>query len=207
MQKIASLQKSMKKTKTLEESILLLKQSAKNSPISVRKILDILSGKGRYVILVLLSLPFCQPIQIPGFSTPFGLAIAFLGLRIAFGKQVWLPSTLLSKKISSSTMQKLTKNALWLIQKITPLVHPRLTVLCEARGMNRFNGLLMAFLGLALALPLPIPFSNLIAAWAIFLIALGLSEDDGLFILFGYLLSILTLGFFIAMAFSVKLFF
>jgi hypothetical protein len=37
-----------------------------------------------------------------------------------------------------------------------------------------------------LLLPLPIPFSNLLPAWAIFLVACGLLERDGLFIVLGY---------------------
>ena len=55
--------------------------------VAFEDILKALSGKGRFVILMLLTLPFCQPIQIPGFSTPFVIAIAFLGLRISLVKK------------------------------------------------------------------------------------------------------------------------
>jgi hypothetical protein len=41
---------------------------------------------------------------------------------------------------------------------------------------------------LALLLPLPIPFTNSFPAWTILLLAAGLLERDGLFILAGYLI-------------------
>jgi hypothetical protein len=56
--------------------------------------------------MLLFSLPFCQPIQIPGFSTPFGILLAFIGLRIAFGHRVWFPKKLLEKKISYRVLKK-----------------------------------------------------------------------------------------------------
>jgi hypothetical protein len=52
--------------------------------------------------------------------------------------------------------------------------------------MKRVNGAMLAALGIFLALPLPIPLTNVITAWAIFLISLGILEDDGLFIFLGY---------------------
>jgi hypothetical protein len=37
--------------------------------------------------------PFCTPIPLPGFSLPFGLVIAIIGLRLALGQKPWLPRT------------------------------------------------------------------------------------------------------------------
>ncbi len=200
----------MKKTEnylTLEEGILILQQKGENSSISVGEILHILSGKGQSLILLFLSLPFCQPFQIPGLSTPFGLAIAFIGLRMAFGKRVWLPKRILAKTITPHTLQKITGKTLWLVKKMKRWVHPRLTWLCHYPVLHIINGLLISLLGIFLALPLPIPFSNLTSAWSIFLIGLGVLEDDGVFILIGYFVSLLTVAFFITMALSIKTYF
>jgi hypothetical protein len=46
---------------------------------------------------------------------------------------------------------------------------------------------LMLLAALVLLLPLPIPFTNSFPAWAILLLAAGLLERDGVFILAGYL--------------------
>ena len=192
------------KFRTLEEGILLLRQEAKGEPLSIAEILRILSGKGRSLILILLSIPFCQPIQIPGLSTPFGLAIAFIGLRIVFGKRIWLPKKLLAKKIPYPTFEKITDKTLALAKKIKPWIHPRLIWMCHSPFMKKGNGLIVLILGIFLALPLPIPLSNLTAAWSIFLVALGVLEDDGVFVLIGYLLSLLTVTFFLLMGLTTK---
>ena len=47
-----------------------------------------------------------------------------------------------------------------------------------------------------LLLPLPIPFSNVIPAWAILLVAGGLLERDGAFILAGHIFTVLAIAFF-----------
>ena len=192
------------KFRTLEEGILLLRQGAKGAPLSIGEILRILSGKGRSLILILLTIPFCQPIQIPGLSTPFGLAIAFIGLRIVFGKRIWLPKKLLVKKIPSPAFEKITDKTLALVRKIKPWIHPRLIWMCHSPLMKKGNGLIIFILGIFLALPLPIPLSNLTAAWSIFLVGLGVLEDDGAFVLIGYLLSFLTVTFFLLMGLTTK---
>lgn len=181
---------------SIEETLEILKEKAKEPEVSFRDIFQILSGKGRDVILIFLSLPFCQPLQIPGTSTPFGIAIAFFGLRMAFGKHLWLPERLLNKTMSGKNLEKIIDGSLFLIRKIKRFVHPRLTWLSSPISMKILNGVIIAILGIFLALPLPIPLSNLAAAWSIFLIAFGLLENDGLLILIGYGVFAVTLIFF-----------
>lgn len=193
-----------KKFQSLEEGIILLQKEAKDAHLSIEEILHILSGKGRSLILILLSIPFCQPIQIPGSSIPFGIAIACIGIRIAFGKHNWLPKTILKKKVSSHHLMKITDKVLIIIRKIKRLLHPRLLWLCNSSYMEKTNGFMIFLLGCFLALPLPIPFSNITAAWAIFLIALGMLEDDGLFILFGHLFFLITIAVFLFIGFTAK---
>lgn len=194
----------LKEFKTLEEGMVLLEEKSKSAPISIEEILHILSGKGRSLLLILLSLPFCQPIQIPGLSIPFGLVIAFIGIRLVFGKGIWLPKKILSKKISSKTLEKLTSKTLIIVKKVRSWTRPRLIWMCHSPFMEKANGILIFLLGLFLALPIAIPLSNLTVAWSIFLISFGILEDDGLFVLVSYLLSIATAIFFILMGATIK---
>jgi len=194
----------LKQFRTLEDGILLLRQEAKGAPLSIAEILRILSGKGRALLLILLSIPFCQPIQIPGLSMPFGLAIAFFGLRIVFGKGVWLPKKLLAKKVPFRVVEKITGKTLTLVRKMKSWIHPRLVWMCHSSVMRKVNGCMMVILGLFLALPLPIPLSNLTAAWSICLIALGMLEDDGVWVLIGYFVSLATVAFFLWMGWAAK---
>jgi hypothetical protein len=178
---------------TLQDRLLLLQHtSEKQDSVHIKTILEILSGKGRLVILILLTLPFCLPLPLPGMSVPFGLLIAFFGVRMAFGKGIWLPQRILSKKIKTHLLKKIVTKTLWLVKKMQVLTHPRLYWMCFHPVMKVVNGIVIAILGVALAIPIPIPFSNITAAWAIFILSFGIMEDDGLFILIGYLLLLIT---------------
>lgn len=199
--------KKLKIKSTIEEDILLLQEKGKNSSISIGEILNILSEKGQSLIILFLSLPFCQPLQIPGLSTPFGLAIAFIGLKMAFGKYAWLPKGILAKSITPHTLLRITEKILWLLKKMKGWIYPRLAWLCYYPSTHIINGLLISILGILLALPLPTPFSNLMAAWSILFIGLGLLKDDGVFILIGYFVSLFTFGYFAAMILLIKFIF
>jgi hypothetical protein len=199
--------KKIKNNSTIEKDILLLQEKGKNSYISIGEILNILSEKGQSLFILLFSLTFCQPLQSPGLSTPFGLAIAFIGLKMAFGKYAWLPQRILAKSITPQTLQKISEKLLWLLKKMNYWIYPRIIWLCYYPAMQIINGLLISILGILLALPLPIPFSNLMAAWPILFIGLGLLKDDGVFILMGYFVSLFTFGYFIAIFLSIKFIF
>src|SRR6185436_3485018 len=182
----------MGKHQTLQDRLLLLKDAADEHPtISYRTILNILSGKGRLLLLMILSLPFCLPL-FPGMSVPFGLIIAFIGIRIAFGKTVWLPSRILSKKIKSSSLKAVVNKTLRILKKMERWTHPRFRWMSTHPIMRVINGIILSLLGLALALPIPIPLSNIPAAWGCFVLSFGIIEDDGVFILLGYLIFFIT---------------
>jgi hypothetical protein len=146
--------------------------------------------------MAVLSLPFCFPIQVPGLSTPFGFILIFSGLRIAFGQAPWLPGWLMVREIPKPTALGLLKGLRWIAVPAEKILHPRLPGLCRNVALHRTNGMLVAFLAILLALPLPIPFSNLLAAVPILLISLALLEDDGAFLIAGYLAAIPCVVFF-----------
>jgi hypothetical protein len=164
--------------------------------LTIDELMDGLAGKGHAAMVTVLSLPFAQPIQIPGFSVPFGMVLFFSGLRIAFAQEPWLPGWLLEKKIPAATAMALLE-ALRKVARITEkILHPRWALLCRRPALHRLHGLLIASLSILLALPLPIPFSNMLAALPLLLLGLALLEDDGLFLVAGYLAAIPCVLFF-----------
>ncbi len=179
-----------KQEATIEESLIVLKKRSAERELSVRMIFDQLAGRGRTLLLIFLSLPFCQ---IPGLSTLFGLLIAFFGLRLAFGHQAWLPKSLLDKTIPSAKLHKFIEKALWLLKKTRKWVKPRLSWVCRYPVIHMIHGVVICCLGLFIAVPLPIPLSNWVASAIILLICLGILEDDGVFVCAGYVLFILSI--------------
>ncbi len=160
---------------------------------TIRELLFVLHGKGYPFLVILMSLPFCQPIQVPGFSTFFGIFIAFLGLRMVFGKWIFWPEWILKKEISNKALQLVVRQSLRFFKFLRPCLHPRIIWLSQDRFYYA-HGFFIALMGGYLALPLPIPLTNLLAAWALLLIALGILEEDGVFICIGYVVGCFALS-------------
>ena len=59
-------------------------------------------------------------------------------------------------------------------------------------GMMNLIGLSIASGGLLLLLPMPIPFHNMIPAWAVVFLASGMMERDGLMVLLGHLMTLVS---------------
>lgn len=177
----------------------LLTEKAKSQPkLTVKDIFRTLKGKGYAALIVLFSFPFCLPVQIPGFSTPFGLILAFLGLRMTFANHLWWPKWVLNREVESGQVIILSEKLKNLFNYIQKLIHPRILFLTKNNYFKMFNGMLVFILSILLSLPLPIPLTNLLSAIPLLFIGLGLLEEDGIFILLGYLFSIICITSFIA---------
>lgn len=188
---------------SLEEALIELKTHI-NGKVKFGEVVALMKWRGFPIFLILFSLPFCLPVQIPGTSTPFGIALAFMGLRVAFGKKMWWPKSWLEKDVPHETLNKIIDVALKYNAKVHRYIYPRLTVLIENPIIHRVHGILAFMLACLLAMPIPIPFTNLMSAFPLLILGLGLLEDDGLLIIIAYLWAFLTFGFFIGLIIAGK---
>jgi hypothetical protein len=140
-------------------------------------------------VLALVAIPFV------GLSTPFGLAIALLGIQLATGRsRPWLPARVRRRHLSMAMLDRvvglLARRTRWLSRstrrRAESLIAPRLI------------GLAIVLLGLGLALPLPIPGSNLVFLVPIFLFAIGLLERDGAWVAVAYACTLVDLALLVA---------
>jgi hypothetical protein len=173
----------------LSDDLRSILDRAGGKALSLRQIVDILHGRGIDVVIIILVLPFCQPIPLPGLSTPFGLALMLVGLRIALRQRPWLPDWMLRREISNETLTKIINGAVAVAKRLEKLIHPRMRFMKHWWSFNAVNGLAIVSSSFLLMLPLPIPFSNTIPAWSILLLALGMMEEDGAVIILGYLMA------------------
>lgn len=178
---------------SIEEDLQLILGKIDSRVWTIHELFEVLRGKGYPFLIILVTLPFCQPIQVPGFSTPFGIMLIFIGLRMVFGRRIWWPQSILKKEISSKVLKAIVEKSLRFFKFLRPLLHPRMSWLCE-NGFYFVHGFFVAVMGGYLALPLPIPFTNLLAAWALLFLALGIVEEDGLFVCIGYALGFAALS-------------
>jgi len=164
-----------------------LRTRAGSGPITLREVIQLLGGRAYLLLVLLLALPFITPIPIPGLSTPFGLAIALIALRLAIGQRPWLPKKLQRKELPAGFIAKVFRVAEKILLFLEKFLRPRLTFLTDTPLLRQLHAVLMLAAALALLLPLPIPFTNTFPAWTILLLAAGLLERDGGFVLAGYL--------------------
>ncbi len=163
-----------------------LRDRSAERAITLREVIYTLHGRAYMLLVLLLALPFITPIPLPGLSTPFGLAIALIALRLSLGQRPWLPMKLQRKELPAGFLGKLLTVAARVLQVFEKFLRPRLTFLTDTPLLAQLHAVLMLVAALALLLPLPIPFTNSFPAWTILLVAAGLLERDGLFILAGY---------------------
>jgi hypothetical protein len=173
----------------LSTDLQMLHSRVKDKSFTLAELKQSLKGRGAAMLLVLLALPFCF-IAIPGLSTPFGIAICFIGACLMIGREPWLPRFIMRRRLSTVRSNQLLAGAIKVARKLEKFVRPRLAFLHTGPTMLRLIGLGIVIAGLGLMLPLPIPFSNSIPALAVVLLAVGMLEKDGLCVLLGHLTAV-----------------
>jgi hypothetical protein len=179
----------------LSVELQILSDSAEHSDLTMGDLVDRLEGRVYTLLLVILALPFCQPIMLPGLSTPFGMVIALLGLRFALRQHPWLPQRLLKTNLSGKYLPRILHGSARVLGGIEKLLHPRLLFLFDYRLTQFLAGMAVFFSGLMLLLPLPIPFSNMLPSLTVVLVASSFSERDGATLGAGLILFLISLGF------------
>ena len=170
----------------LSEELAELREHVGTRAVTLREVIYRLRGRAYSLLLILLCLPFTQPIPLPALSTPIGLAIAFIAMRLALGQRPWLPKKLQRKVLPAGFFEKVFAVAAWVLRILESFLRPRWQLVCANRSALQIHALIMLIAALVLLLPLPIPFSNTFPGWSILLLAAGMLERDGLFILLGY---------------------
>jgi len=182
--------------KKLSEEIAALRDRFAEAPLTLGDVVNVLQGRAWTFVLILLALPFITPIPLPFLSTPFGMAIGLISLRLALGQRPWLPKRLLEKPLPPGFFGKVLQFAGRVLRVLERLLRPRLSWLAEAPLFVRLHALVMLAGALVLLLPLPVPFTNAFPAWMIVLIAGGLLERDGVAVAAGYGVGAGGVGFF-----------
>lgn len=191
-------------SRPLSAEIAALEARLADGSVPLHAVLDTLRGRAYELLMVLLALPFTVSASVPGMSTPLGLAIVAIAAPLAVGRLPWLPRRLLEAKLPAGFFRKVFAAARGIVRFLEKFLRVRLTALTETRRLVALHLLAIVVAALLLALPLPIPLTNLIPAWAILLIALGLMERDGLFIAAGHFVLWLSIAYFLLLGDAVQ---
>ncbi|MDX9690583.1 MAG: exopolysaccharide biosynthesis protein [Proteobacteria bacterium] len=139
-------------------------------------------------MLLTLNLPNLIPLPLPLLSVIFGFPLGLAGLQLALGfERPWIPRFLRERGIKKEEMlffcDQVDQRYGWFHR----LIHPRLLFLTRG-GAVRLIGLAISIL--AFVMVLPVPLGNLVLAIPIALLALGLIERDGYFVIGGLFLGV-----------------
>lgn len=188
----------------LSEEFALILREFEVETVTLREVMAMLHGRGYVLLVMLLALPFCTPIPLPGLSTPLGLIIALIGARLAFGAKPWLPGRLLDTRLPPPMFAKVFSAARRIVLWFEKFLRPRMLWTTGSPRFEQAHAVPIVLCALMLLLPLPVPFSNVLPAWGVLLLAGGLLERDGAFIVAGYVTTALGLVFFGLIAFLGK---
>lgn len=152
--------------------------------ITLGEIVEHVEGEALLILCLVSILPFMQPIPLPGLSSILGLIVLLQGLGLMISSKPLLTKKMKDLNISHEKFEvifKAAKKFSTFTSKISAFKHP----VTNSRASHVLCGLAIVLSAAFLSLPLPIPFSNLVPALSIFLICIGLLEEDVVLILMG----------------------
>ncbi|MDZ7617935.1 MAG: exopolysaccharide biosynthesis protein, partial [Patescibacteria group bacterium] len=140
---------------------------------------DRVGEKGFGLLLVVLALPSALPVPAAGYSAPFGFALAMLALQMLSGKTApVLPGVVRRMQLKGGFVCKMIEATQWFFRKVEHLIRPRMRWVGSRPGRMVMGVIVLL---MAILMMIPIPTTNTAPAMVIFLIGVGLTEEDGVF--------------------------
>lgn len=166
----------------------LLDHPEPGSPLTMNQLLMRSEGRGVYLLIILISLPFLLPTPFLGLSTPLGIIIITLALRHALELPPRLHRRVGDRPLPRSFQDRVLGGSVRMLNRLERWVKPRRDKWLLSPVARWINCGLISALAFMLAIPLPpfIPFTNSVPAIAIILISLSMMEEDGVLIWLGY---------------------
>ncbi len=187
-------------SKSLEE---LLTNDASAGRLTMNSLLERTEGRGLYLLMIILCLPYIAPLPIGGTSTFLGGIIMILAGRLALSLPPRLPAFFGEWSLPLSRFPKLGRGSVKVLHYLEKWVKPRNTSWMNWPLARTANALLLTFMAFLLALPLPIPATNMLPSYAIVILASSMMEEDGRMIWAGYAMAATTVLYFAAWAFII----
>ena len=179
--------------RSLAETLQSILDEERTQGLSIGEIVDTVEDKGFGLLFILLALPSAIPLPAVGYSTPFGICIAIIAIQMLIGRtKVGLPGRLRKIRLPLKFTQKMSHFSLLLLKKIEWFIKPRFFWIHTKAGHAALS---IAVLIMAFFMMIPFPGTNTLPAISIFVIGVGIAEEDGLIAIAATLLSIIAAAF------------
>src|SRR5262245_21964775 len=100
----------------------ILASDARPEGITLNELLLRTEGKGLYLVIMLLCVPFVLPVSVPGMSTVLGSTITLLSLTLITGRPARLPKFLGDQRLSPGFQQRLLSGGVSFLRLVEKLV-------------------------------------------------------------------------------------
>ena len=165
----------------LSEILTDLASDPARERVTLGDLVEAMDGRAFGALLLVFAIPNALP-AIPGTSGILGLPLLFLAAQMMLGRAPWLPRFISARGMGLPEFAALTARVTPWLARADRLTASRLHPFVDGWA-ERVLGLVC--LVLALVVALPIPFGNMLPAFSICMIALGVLERDGLWTLLG----------------------
>ena len=160
--------------------------------VTFREILLRLRHRALGFALLIFALPCCLPMP-PGIPTVCGVAIVIIALNLITARQrLWLPNAIARKSIARADLQRTADRVAPYLERLERICKPRLPIVTDTVG-KILIGLVIFALGFIMILPIPF-LGNMPPGFAASVIAIGMTERDGLIVLIGTLVSAIAIA-------------
>lgn len=174
----------------LSEILQTVAQESTADRITIGDLLHAMEGRAIGALLLVFAFPNILP-SPPGLAGILGLPLIYLASQLMLGRTPWLPPFIANRSMSREAFVSLITRAVPWLARAEKMLTQRLWLLVSPPA-QRFIGALCLFLSLILVLP--IPFGNMLPSIAICVLALGLLERDGAWIIGGCVAAVIATG-------------
>lgn len=169
-----------------------LVEEGQSERITFREILIELRHRAHGFALLIFALPCCLPMP-PGIPTVCGIAICIIAVNlIAARKRLWLPRAITDKSIARSDLKRIVDRWLPYLERLERVCKPRLPIVTEPFA-KILIGIVIFALGFIMILPIPF-LGNMPPGFAASVVAIGMTERDGLVVLIGTAVSAVAIA-------------
>ena len=165
----------------LSATLLRIASKPGRDRIYIRDLLTELDHRALAALLFIFAVPNTIPVP-PGVSGVLGAPLIFLALQLMLGRPPWLPRLISDRSFAQADFEKVVVKVSPWLGKAEKLTRPRLQFVAKPPAEYVIGAVVLL---LAIILFLPIPLGNMLPAIAICILALGLIERDGIWILLG----------------------
>jgi hypothetical protein len=169
-----------------------LVEQGESERITFREILVELRHRAVGFALLIFALPCCLPMP-PGIPTVCGIALVIIAAHLIAGRQrLWLPRAITDKSVSRADLKRMLDRWLPYLERLERVCKPRFPIVTEPFS-KALIGIVIFALGFIMILPIPF-LGNMPPGFAASVIAIGMTERDGLVVLIGAAVSAVAIA-------------